>query len=145
MGRGGRAGRAVLTGDAAVGQFRTVLATGLGWTFADSDVPHLARELDRRSQEHGLAHGTYLARLAAGGWPQELSAIAERLAITETYFFRHGEQFRALSEVALPDRVAARGAQRVLRMLSVGCSSGEEAYTLAIAACQALPDKHWTV
>ena len=134
-----------MVSDGEVGQFRALLAIGLGWTFADSDVPHLARELHTRSQERGLGHGAYLTRLAAGRWPEELSAIAGRLAITETYFFRHGEQFRALSEVALPDRIAARGSQRALRMLSVGCSSGEEAYSLAIAAGQALPDQHWTV
>jgi chemotaxis protein methyltransferase CheR len=145
MGRGGRAGRAVTSGDGEVGQFRALLATGLGWTFADSDVPHLARELHRRSQVHELAHEAYLSRLAAGTWRAELTAIAERLAITETYFFRHGEQFRALSEVALPDRLAARGAQRVLRVLSVGCSSGEEAYALAIAAHRALPDRGWAL
>jgi chemotaxis protein methyltransferase CheR len=131
--------------DGAVGQFRALLATGLGWTFADNDVPHLTRELNRRSQERGLGHAAYLARLAAGGWPEELSVLAERLAITETYFFRHGEQFRALSEVALPERIAAGGARRVLRMLSVGCSSGEEAYSLAIAARGALPDQDWAV
>ena len=135
----------MLTSDREAGRFRALLATGLGWTFADSDVPHLSRELHRRSQERGLGHGAYLTRLAAGGWPEELSVIAERLAITETYFFRHGEQFRALSELALPERVAAGGARRVLRMLSVGCSSGEEAYTLAIVARQALPDQSWTV
>lgn len=131
--------------DGQVGRFRALLATGLGWTFADSDMPHLARELHRRSQERGLAPGAYLSRLAGTGWPEELTVLAEQLAITETYFFRHGEQFRALSEVALPERIAAGGAHRVLRMLSVGCSSGEEAYTLAIVAGQALPDRSWGV
>jgi chemotaxis protein methyltransferase CheR len=134
-----------MAAEGKVGQFRTQLAAGLGWAFADSDLPHLERELHRRSAEHGLEQHTYLTRLAAGGWPEELTEIAERLAITETYFFRHGEQFRALAEVALPDRVAAAGARRVLRMLSVGCSSGEEAYTLAIVARQELPDESWTV
>jgi chemotaxis protein methyltransferase CheR len=134
-----------MASDGQVGQFRTQLATGLGWTFADRDVPHLARELDSRSRARGLGPGEYLTRLAVGGWPEELSAIAERLAITETYFFRHGEQFRALAAVALPERIAAVGARRVLRMLSVGCSSGEEAYSLAIVARQAVPERDWTV
>jgi chemotaxis protein methyltransferase CheR len=41
--------------------------------------------------------------------------------------------------------VAARAAQRVLRMLSVGCSSGEEPYTMAIVARQVQPDPEWIV
>jgi chemotaxis protein methyltransferase CheR len=52
--------------------------------------------------------------------------------------------------VALPERLTAREPQRVLRMLSVGCSSGEEAYTLAIMArealdCPAAHDREWIV
>jgi chemotaxis protein methyltransferase CheR len=127
-----------------VAQFRAVLAGRLGWAFADNDVPHLQQELDRRADAHGLARGAYLVRLS-GGWPEELAVIAEHLSITETYFFRHGEQFRALAEVALPERLAARSSQRALRMLSVGCSSGEEAYTLAIVARAAQPDPDWIV
>lgn len=126
--------------DARVGQFRALLEVGLGWTFADSDVPHLARELQRRCGELELGVDAYLTRLGAGGWPEELSAITERLAITETYFFRHAEQFQALAEVVLPERVAASGGHGVPRMLSVACSSGEEAYTLAIVARQNLPE-----
>ncbi|MEV6489849.1 protein-glutamate O-methyltransferase CheR [Actinoplanes sp. NPDC051633] len=129
----------------AVIRFRDLLAGKLGWSFADTDVPHLATELDRRAGARGLGRDDYLSRLGTGRWDDELSAIAEDLTITETYFFRHSEQFRALREVALADRLAARAGQRVLRMLSVGCSSGEEAYTLAIVARDAQPDPGWII
>ena len=92
-----------------------------------------------------MSRDAYLARLGAGGWSEEISALAEDLTITETYFFRHAEQFRALAELALPERVAARGDATRLRLLSVGCSSGEEAYTLAIVARQVQPDPNWIV
>jgi chemotaxis protein methyltransferase CheR len=127
-----------VTGPDPVDRFRGLLATRLGWTFAAADRPHLAQRLERRAAECGLDHDAYLDRLGAGGWPAEMSRIAEDLTITETYFFRHGEQFRALAAAALPERMAAREPQRVLRLLSVGCSSGEEAYTLAIVAREAL-------
>jgi chemotaxis protein methyltransferase CheR len=129
----------------AVVRFRDVLAGAMGWTFADTDVPHLAAELGRRADARSLPPEEYLSRLGAGRWDDELAAIAEHLTITETYFFRHNEQFRALAEVALPDRLAARAGQRVLRLLSVGCSSGEEAYTLAIVAREAEPDPGWII
>src|SRR4029078_5128418 len=86
-----------------------------------------------------------LTRLGAGTWTGELTALAEDLSITETYFFRHSEQFRALREIALPERVAARSAQRGLRMLSVACSSGEEAYTLAIVGREVRHDPEWVI
>ena len=130
-----------------VGRFRSLLAGRMGWTFADSDVPHLMRVLDRRADDSGLARAAYLARfesLDGQGWEDETTSLTEHLTITETYFFRHGEQFRALTDV-LPKRIAARAQQRTLRLLSVGCSSGEEAYTLAVVARQAQPDPSWVI
>jgi chemotaxis protein methyltransferase CheR len=136
-GAGGIAARQ--TAGSAVTTFRELLADRMGWRFADGDLPHLLAVLDQRSAALDLSRAAYLGRLAAGGWSAEIAALTDDLTITETYFFRHGEQFRALAEVALPERVAARGVQRALRLLSVGCSSGEEAYTLAIVANRAAP------
>ncbi len=130
---------------ADVTRFRALLADRLGWTFVDTDAPQLARVLHRRAERLGLGHAGYLRKLAAGTARPELTVLAEELSITETYFFRHGEQFRALAEAALPDRIRHRAGQRLLRVLSVGCSSGEEAYTLAILAREAQPDPSWTV
>lgn len=126
-------------------RFRSVLAVQLGWVFDDNDVPQLTEALRRRVDAVGLPPTAYLRRLAGGGWDSELTALAEDLAINETYFFRHGEQFRALAEVVLPERLEDRRAQRVLRMLSVGCSSGEEAYSMGIVAREAQPDPDWIV
>src|SRR5262249_42929900 len=66
-----------------------------------------------------------LARLARA----EGRALADRLTVGETYFFRYPEQFEALSD-ALQALVERRGGP--LRLLSAACSSGEEAGTLAI-------------
>jgi chemotaxis protein methyltransferase CheR len=128
-----------------IDRFREVLGRWLGWSLADVDRAHLGGLLSARAAEHRMTDGDYLTRLAARPWPAETSVLVERLSITETYFFRHGEQFRALAEQALPERADARRAQRVLRLLSVACSSGEEAYTLAIVARQVRPDPDWIV
>jgi chemotaxis protein methyltransferase CheR len=134
-----------MTVSAEVTRFRGLLATKLGWTFADNDVSQLGEVLGKRSGQHALSRAAYLSRLSANDWKAELTALAEELTINETYFYRHGEQFRAVAEVALPERIEARAAQRVLRMLSVGCSSGEEAFTLAIVAREVLPDQDWII
>jgi len=128
---------------AEVTRFRALLAARLGWTFDDNDTAQLADVLDQRSDTHGLSRPRYLGRLATADWEAELTTLAEVLSVNETYFYRHGEQFAALAEVALPERIRARSGQRVLRMLSVGCSSGEEAYTLAIMAREVQPDAGW--
>jgi chemotaxis protein methyltransferase CheR len=132
-------------------RFREVLAERLGWVFADSDLGPLNRVLQHRSAALGLSPAAYLTGLAGTrarrgpADPAELSRLAEDLSITETYFFRHGEQFQALTREVLPQRIRARSQARTLRLLSVGCSSGEEAYSLAIAACEARPDTGWLV
>jgi chemotaxis protein methyltransferase CheR len=130
---------------AGVGEFRDLLARWLGWTFDDKDATQLELVLTERAGTAELNREDYLNRLASGTWDTEVVELAERLSITETYFFRHGEQFRALHQAVLPERIAARESHRVLRMLSVACSSGEEAYSLAIIGLQARPGPDWMV
>jgi chemotaxis protein methyltransferase CheR len=134
-----------VTRSGEIARFRALLARRLGWTFADSDAGQLAHVLQRRSDTLRRSPGAYLAWLGAVDRPEELAVLAQELTITETYFFRHGEQLRALADDVLPERLEARAARRTLQMLSVGCSSGEEAYTLAIVAREAQPDPGWIV
>jgi chemotaxis protein methyltransferase CheR len=134
-----------MTGSGDLARFRALLATRLGWTFDDSDAPQLANVLGERAHTHRLSRAGYLAWLGSTAWDAELAALAEELTVNETYFFRHGEQFRALADVVLPERIRTRSAQRVLRMVSVGCASGEEAYTLAIVARELRPEPDWIV
>ncbi|MDY7090274.1 MAG: CheR family methyltransferase [Actinomycetota bacterium] len=134
-----------MNGRGEIGRFQDLLARKLGWTSAGNDADRLAELLRDRAAEHGLHRDDYLTRLAARPWDAELTELIERLTITETYFFRHGEQFAALREDALPERLTARASQRTLRMLSVACSSGEEAYSLAITARQARPSRDWLI
>jgi chemotaxis protein methyltransferase CheR len=132
----------VTAGD-PVGRFRAALDDRLGWRFGPDGTARLAEVLHLRAKATGLSPAAYLDRLALDA-AAERPTLAELLTITETYFFRYAEQLRALAEAALPERVAARSGQRLLRLLSVGCSTGEEAYTLAIVAREVLPRAGWT-
>ena len=63
-------------------------------------------------------------------------------AVSETSFFRNRPQFEAFAAVALPDRLAASPGQRPLTILSAGCASGEEPYSLAmVAPATSWPDR----
>ncbi|MEU4562328.1 protein-glutamate O-methyltransferase CheR [Actinoplanes sp. NPDC023936] len=126
-------------------RFWELLERRLGWTHTDQDGTQTAAVLSERAAAHGLSERAYLTRLARSGWESETAALADALSITETYFFRHSDQFRVLRQEALPQRLAAREGQRVLRLISVGCSSGEEAYSLAIEAYRARPGSDWIV
>ena len=90
----------------------------------------LGELLRRRADAHDFEG--YLARLEAPDGSAELRSLAPDLTVGETYFFRNFAQTQAFEEVALPTCIQARAAQRTLRILSAGCASGEEAYSLAI-------------
>ena len=63
-----------------------------------------------------------------------LDAISTNL----TYFFREGQHFEYLRQIALPEIVARNQKSKRLRIWSAGCSSGEEPYTLAIVVGEAM-------
>lgn len=128
-----------------VERFRDILASRLGLNFDDGKLAYLAEILKRRQDAAGQACAVYLGRLESVGQAQEeLRVLATDLTVNETYFFRNADQFRALVHGALPSRVATRAGTRHLRLLSAGCSSGEEAYSLAIALRENLPGPAWT-
>jgi chemotaxis protein methyltransferase CheR len=125
---------------AEIDRFRVAIHRRLGLRFDDGKLGFLAEVLGHRVEATGREPAVYLCGLEAPhGAEQELRALAQELTVTETYFFRNAEQFRALVEVVLPDRARADPVGRRVRILSAGCASGEEVYSLAILACE-LPE-----
>ncbi|NLW03672.1 MAG: tetratricopeptide repeat protein [Pseudomonadaceae bacterium] len=64
--------------------------------------------------------------------------LINQLTVNETYFFREAEQIQLLVEHLLPQILANKGPTAKVRLLSAGCSSGEEPYSLAIALREGL-------
>ncbi len=67
------------------------------------------------------------------------SAISSLIAVHETYFLRHQEQFDWLENVWLPRLVSELNGRTVIKILSAGCSTGEEPYSI-LAHLQPLLD-----
>ncbi|MDR4305794.1 chemotaxis protein CheR [Chelatococcus sambhunathii] len=73
-------------------------------------------------------------------------AVIEAMTTNETFFFRDGSPFQALSEVMLPKLIAARSAERRLRIWSAACSTGQEPYSIAMTLDQhAAALAGWTI
>ena len=126
-------------------RFKAVIGRKIGLRFDDAKLSFLGEVLQRRLKDRGRDGDSYLSELEYGPPADELAALARELTIGETYFFRNNEQFRALAEVVLPDRMRARSEQKELRLLSAGCSSGEEAYSMAMVAQETIGDPAWKV
>ncbi len=64
--------------------------------------------------------------------PAEVKALFNDLLIGVTNFFRDPEAFKALEEQVIPKLFAGKSASATIRVWSPGCSTGEEAYSIAI-------------
>ncbi|HEY4122739.1 MAG TPA: CheR family methyltransferase [Byssovorax sp.] len=115
---------------ADVDDFRAVLALRLGLQFAPDRAEMLADLLRRRAGAGGVARYLAALRVAPRG-DEELRALAPELTVGETYFFRNRAQLDALCDVAIPSVLGASGGAP-LRVLSAGCASGEEPYSVAM-------------
>ncbi|MDP4004875.1 protein-glutamate O-methyltransferase CheR [Methylobacterium sp. NEAU K] len=126
---------------------RIITRTGHHY-YADKDdllVERLRRRFRATSVPDCTGYGTLLADGQRG--EAEWANLEAEITVGETFFFRYAEQFQALRETILPGLIAAREPERTLRIWSAGCSTGAEAYSLAIlvreALGEALPD--WRV
>ena len=126
-------------------RFRNWIAQRLGLHFDDTKLEFLAEVLDRCAGSKGLPLQSYLDRLEGPEIEADLRALAVELTVPETYFFRHIDQFRAFAEAALPEARTARGSIRALSMLSAGCASGEEPYSLAMIVRERGADIGWNI
>lgn len=80
---------------------------------------------------------TELRKAAIAGDRHFIQAVCDAVVVGETFFFRHPEHFDMLVSQALPERLD--GVSKSLRLWSAGCSSGEEAYSLAACMHNTVP------
>ncbi len=115
--------------------WRSAIAGRCGLDFGAGRERTLSRGLWGRAREVGVrSYAEYRRFLGANG--SEWQQLIERLVNPETRFWRHAPSFDVLVEVALPELRRARAARfesGPLRFWSAGCSTGDEAYSLAIA------------
>ena len=107
----------------ALQRLQRCVTSRLGLRCEERHQPILERILARQ----GGAVNAWLDGLEQSSGRDELHALADELAVGEGYFFRNAEQLQLLARL-----VEARGGQP-LRVLSIGCGAGEEAYTLAMS------------
>lgn len=74
----------------------------------------------------------------------ELIELVNSMTTNLTSFFREIHHFEFLKECVIPQVI--RKGTRKLRIWSAGCSTGEEAYSIAITLAQAIPDyNNWDI
>lgn len=129
--------------DMSAGEFRawqTLLEERTGMVISEQRRAFLQTNLSARMRELGVVdYASYFRQVTDG--PRgavEWSTLLDRLTVQETRFFRHRPSFEVL-ERYLGERLR-QGLSRPWEFWSVGCSSGEEPYSLAITAAEMLRD-----
>ena len=97
----------------------------------------MLRRIQRRMQVIGASDGIkYLELLCEK--PGEAELLFRDLLINVTCFFRDAEAFDYLRRQVVPELLRDKGAGDTIRIWTPGCSSGEEAYSVAILISEAL-------
>ncbi|KAF1056095.1 MAG: Chemotaxis protein methyltransferase [Pseudomonas delhiensis] len=120
-------------------EWQALLEDRTGVVVSEQRRTFLQTSLGSRMRELGIPdYASYYQQVTAG--PRgavEWSTLLDRLTVQETRFFRHPPSFALLARY-LSQRVP--GLERPLALWSVGCSSGEEPYSLAMLASEVLRD-----
>jgi two-component system CheB/CheR fusion protein len=98
------------------------------------------RRIERRMNVHQIENLRQYLRFVLAN-PHELDALFQELLIGVTSFFRDPQAFEAFVHKTLPSLVEGKPEGATLRVWVAGCSTGEEAYSLAIILKEYLTQK----
>ena len=99
----------------------------------------IGRRIERRMAQHHIEDVAVYARYLKEN-PAEIDLLFKELLIKVTSFFRGPEAFVALKQTILPALLAGKPEGYVFRVWVAGCSSGEEAYSIAIVLLELMDE-----
>jgi chemotaxis protein methyltransferase CheR len=132
--------------DLSVEQFQSLsqqIYQKLGLHFDEKKIYFLKTRVAKRMAALGIDDPRDYVFLVSYADPKgvEMQALANLVTTNETYMFREYDQLQAFANHCLPEVLSAKQArgERTLRIWCAGCSSGEEAYTLAMIVQDVFP------
>lgn len=119
--------------DQAFRRWVSLLEDRTGVVVPPERKPFLVTRLRTRMREIGVKNfNQYYLELADDvRGMMEWATLVDRLTVHETHFFRHAPSFDLIRRQLLPEAVR-RNSSREFHAWSVGCSTGEEAYSLGM-------------
>lgn len=134
--------------DSSLKRARELIADRIGLLVREQDDVLLRKMIAERVRELNLTSAEQYCQLLGSDADirRERKELTTLLSTGETYFFRDREQHTLLQDIILPELLERRKAERTLRIWCAACSSGEEAYSLAILLDELLPDQSlWNI
>ncbi len=133
------AGGVVTVSEHELSEIRGLIETRSGILFDNSRERFFSTRVLEHVEARKLMHGTDLLRLIKNS-NVEYDSLLQRLLTQETSFFRYPSLFEALEKKVLPDLHMKKfwESPRSLRVWSAGCSTGEEAYSIAMTVADTI-------
>lgn len=124
------------------GQFQKLIYQLAGINMSPAKDALVSGRLAKRLLHFHLdTYGDYFKLLTAGQNADELQIAVDLLTTNETYFFREPKHFNFLRDKVLPAHKSGQN----FRVWSAACSSGEEAYSIAMVLADHLGDGQWEI
>lgn len=128
--------------DSEFRQFQSWLYNSTGINLSPAKKALVAGRLSKRLKHHQLSsYGDYFELIMSDRQTAELQIAIDLLTTNETYFFREPKHFDFLRERILPQTSPGK----TFRVWSAACSSGEEAFTIAMVLADELVSTHWEI
>ncbi|MGA2366155.1 MAG: protein-glutamate O-methyltransferase CheR [Steroidobacteraceae bacterium] len=122
--------------------FQRFIYAAAGVTLPAGKKTLVGGRLAKRLQQYGLgSYGEYFQLLSSGREAQEVQTAVDLLTTNETSFFREPKHFKLLREVA----ITALSQTQPFRVWCAACSTGEEAYSIAMVLADCLEGGPWEV
>ncbi len=116
-----------------------LIRSSTGHDFSHYKQTTISRRIERRLAVHQIkALPDYVLYLQKN--PAEINVLFKDLVIGVTSFFRDPEAYKILEQDVLPNLLKEKGPDATIRIWVTACSTGEEAYSLAIILSE-LKDK----
>ena len=117
----------------------TVLRTATGIDFTYYKHNTILRRIERRMALHGMESlKDYARKLRQDA--AEAKILAQEFLINVTAFFREPETYKTLKDTVFPALIERRSQDDPIRVWIPGCSTGEEAYSIAIVLTEFLEE-----
>lgn len=87
----------------------------------------------------------YVSAISSRGTASDRESVVEALTTNETSWFRDREPFEALTHHIIPELLRTTAARRRIAVWSAACSSGQEAYTIAMLMAEHVVPLGWSV
>ena len=120
-----------LTAEHGLNKIFVLLRNQVGHDFSQYKPSSIQRRIERRMAVHQIETLNHYVKYLQQT-PAEVEALFRDLLIGVTHFFRDPDAFQALEQQVIPQIFTGKRADAVIRVWSLGCSTGEEAYSLAI-------------